>query len=286
VSEQTRAHSSHRVALVVHPSRQEAKDLAVQARQWWEARSYEVVETDAYADHPEPEVSAGELDFAVSLGGDGTMLRTVQLVVSRGVPVLGVNLGSLGYLTQIEPRGIEQAFSRLVAGDFAIEERMTLDVTVDAPGKTTSPYVVLNEVSVEKTGPGHTIRLGVSIDEHPFLVFVADGIVLSTPTGSTAYNLSLRGPIVSPQLRAIVVTPVSPHMLFDRSLVLSPEEIVRLEVLNERPAVLVVDGATVDNIEVDTAVIVKAGAHAARIVHLAALDFHSILRQKFGLTGR
>jgi NAD+ kinase len=286
VNENGRAGVAHRVALVVHPSRQEAKDLASQARQWWEARAYEVVEADGYSNDEDRGLLKGDLDFAVSLGGDGTMLRTVQLVVDRGVPVLGVNLGSLGYLTQIEPRGIEEAFSRLVSGEFEIEERMTLEVTVEASGTNRATYVVLNEVSVEKTAPGHTIRIGVSIDESPFLVYVADGIVIATPTGSTAYNLSLRGPIVSPRLRAIVVTAISPHMLFDRSLVLEPEESVRLEILDERPAVLVVDGVAVKKMDVESTVAVRTGTNPARIVHFGVLDFHSILRQKFGLAGR
>jgi NAD+ kinase len=271
------------VALVVNPTRPAAKELAERARAWWMASGWTVLVDDGDG---ESGLADGALAFAVSLGGDGTMLRTVQLVLDWQVPVLGVNFGNLGYLTQVEPEGIELAFSRLVAGDYAVEQRMTLEVDVLGSGAGSSRFVALNEVTVERQAPGHTIRVAVSIAGRPFLTYAADGIIVATPTGSTAYNLSARGPIVSPHLRAMILTPISPHMLFDRSLVLEPDETVRLDLLDGRRAVLSVDGSIVVPLALDESVVVTAGAQAARIVRFGQPDFHAILRGKFGLADR
>ncbi|HXX91019.1 MAG TPA: NAD(+)/NADH kinase [Acidimicrobiales bacterium] len=275
------------VALVVHPDRPEAKAIAERATTWLEARGGAVtVVGDAALDLAEPAP-----DLAVSLGGDGTMLRTVALATPRGVPVLGVNLGRLGYLTEVEPPGLERALERFVAGDYQIEERMTLEVTVtrgseERPATARRSYVALNEAVVEKTVPGHTVRLAAAIAGRPFVTYAADGLLVATPTGSTAYNLSARGPIVSPRLRAIVVTPISPHMLFDRPLVLEPEEWIRLEVAPPRAGVLVVDGQTIAELEPGDAVEARAGAVAARVVTFGGRDFHAILRARFHLADR
>ena len=134
--------------------------------------------------------------------------------------------------------------------------------------------------------PGHSIRLAASIADRPFITYAADGILVATPTGSTAYNLSARGPIVSPHLRALIVTPVSPHMLFDRPLILEPSETFRLELLSGGPAVLVVDGSCVEHLEPGDAVECRAGPHPARLVTFGRRDFHSILKAKFNLTDR
>ena len=179
-----------------------------------------------------PFVDGEDLEFAVSLGGDGTMLRTVELVLAAGVPVLGVNLGRMGYLTAVEPAGIERAFERMLAGDYFVEERMALEV--ELTGQRPRAVDGAQRRHRRGTGPGHTIRVAVEIAGRPFLTYVADGILVSTPTGSTAHNLSARGPVVSPRLRAMVLTPVSPHMLFDRSLVLEPAEEVRLTLVDDR----------------------------------------------------
>jgi NAD+ kinase len=220
------------------------------------------------------------------------MLRTVAATVSRGVPVLGVNLGHLGYLTEVDPAALETALERFIAGDYRIEERMTLHVRLErsktsaATGEEESSYIVVNEAVVEKTVPGHTIRVVAAVAGKPLVTYAADGLLVATPTGSTAYNLSLRGPIVSPQLRAIVVTPISPHMLFDRSLVLAPDEWLRLELAEPRRAQVVLDGRSITNLEPGDAVVCRAGEAPARLVTFGARDFHAILRARFRLADR
>jgi NAD+ kinase len=276
----------HRIGIVTHPSRPAAKELAAEARAWWEAHGYEVVDGPTSLDPPGVAVFSVPVDFAISLGGDGTMLRTLQGVSADGVPVLGVNLGTLGYLTGIEPYAVEDAFGRMVAGEYEIEERMTLEVEVLSSGAPTRALVAVNEAVVEKTSPGHTIRIHSAIAGRPFLTYAADGIVVSTPTGTTAYNLSIRGPILSPGLRALTLTPISPHMLFDRSLVLEPSEHVDLTLAEGRPAVLVVDGVNIATLAAGDHVGLRAGKEPARFVRFEHPDFHAILRAKFGLADR
>jgi NAD+ kinase len=259
--------------------RRAAAELAEKTRAWWAAAGYQVL---GLAGATAATVEAGQLEVAISLGGDGTMLRTVELACPLGAPVLGVNLGEMGYLTEVEPEGLEKAFERFVAGDYEVAERMTLEVRMSGR----SELVALNEAAIEKAVPGRTVRLEVEIGGRRFTSYVGDGVIVSTPTGSTAYNLSARGPIVSPSLRAMVLTPISPHMLFDRSLVLDPDEWVTVRLESETTAVVVVDGIVERELRRGDEVQVRAAAHPARIVTFGQRDFHSILRNKFGLSDR
>lgn len=281
------------VAVVPHHTRPEARQLAGDVIAWLEERGHEVripvadaraVRMQAWS-FPEEEVGDG-LDLAVALGGDGTMLRTVDLVCGSRTPVLGVNVGQLGYLTTVEQSGLLGALDRFFAGDYSVEERMTLHVEIQSPGTDPVTRMALNEAVLEKTLSGHTVRMAISINGGPFLTTAADGLIVSTPTGSTAYNFSARGPIVSPRLRSLIVTPVSPHTLFDRSLVLGDDEEVRLEVLDGRPAALVVDGRDMGTLAPGDAVVCRAGRYDARFVILDGRDFHQILKTKFSLADR
>jgi NAD+ kinase len=278
------------VAFVVHPERPVAADLAARAGDWLTARGHTVSRV-VDSVHHEEHLDGNGIDLAVSLGGDGTMLRTVAMAAGRGIPILGVNLGQLGYLTEVEPTALERALERFLAGDYEVEERMTLEVEIvragpRPPSDAGSPYLVLNEAVVEKTVPGHTVRLTASIAGRPFVTYLADGLLVCTPTGSTAYNLSARGPILSPLLRAIVVTPISAHMLFDRTIVLEPQQWLRLEVAGPRPGILVVDGVSVAQLEPGDAVVCGEGSVNARLVSLGDRDFHAILRSRFHLADR
>ena len=226
------------------------------------------------------------LDFVVSLGGDGTMLRTVDLVASEGVPVLGVNLGQLGFLTEVEPAQLEEALRRALAGEAQISERMVLSVVVDSDGGAAGKWLALNEAVLEKCSSGHLVRLAVSINGKFFTTYAADGVIVATPTGSTAYNFSAQGPIVSPSHRCLILTPVSPHMLFHRSLVLGPEEELEFEVTSQLPVGLVLDGREVGRLSPGDSVTTTQGPRAARIMTLDPRDFHQVLKAKFGLADR
>jgi NAD+ kinase len=282
------------VALMPHHDRPAAVDLARRTIDWLAADGHagRVPDEDASATGldawacPDDKLTL-DLDLAVSLGGDGTMLRTVNRVVAAGVPVLGVNVGGrLGYLTEVEPADLQPALERFLAGSYRVEERLTLEVALEGRSGTEEVRTALNEAVLEKTLPGHTVRLGLTINERPFATYAADGLIVATPTGSTAYNLSARGPIVSPRHQALLLTPVSPHMLFDRSLVLDAAESVRVEVLDRQPAVLVVDGDVVATLEPGEAITCRAGPADARLVTFGGRDFHGILKSKFGLADR
>ena len=279
------------VAIVAHHARTDAATLARGAIEWLVEHGHKgwVVPDDALALDVGDLVGERPLDAAdlvVSLGGDGTMLRAVRLLDGAAVPLLGVNLGVLGYLTEIEPPALTAALERFVAGREAgrwhLDERMMLDVTTSDAGT----WRALNEVVVEKHESGHTVHLLARIAGESFTSYAADGLIVATPTGSTAYSLSARGPIVSPRHRALLLTPVSPHMLFDRALVLDPSESVELEVIGDQRAGLAVDGSFVTTLNKGDAVTCRASAETACFVRFAPYHFHQILKAKFGLADR
>ena len=285
------------VGFVIHHERSEAAELAKGAAVWLLDRGHDVrflPDDAARLGFAEQACSPAELpvalDLAVSLGGDGTMLRTVDLVSGDGVAVMGVNLGQLGYLTEVEPGQLLVALKRFLAGSFEIEERMRLAVSLETAAGPGTPAATglpgLNEAVIEKTPVGHTVRLAVEIDGDFFTTYAADGLIVATPTGSTAYAFSARGPIVSPHHRALVLTPVSPHMLFDRTLVLDPTSTVRIEVLGDRPAAVAVDGRAVGVLRDGDAIVCREAIEPARLVTFAPGSFLRILKAKFGLNDR
>ena len=217
------------------------------------------------------------------------MLRAVRLLDGAPVPLLGVNVGVLGYLTEIDP-------PELTVGAGAVRRRpgrrrLAPRRADDAggrrrPGSVDGTWRALNEAVVEKHESGHTVRLLARIAGEPFTSYAADGLIVATPTGSTAYSLSARGPVVSPRHRALLLTPVSPHMLFDRTLVLDPTETVEIEVDGYRRAGLAVDGRLVATLDDGDVVTCRPAAETARFVRLAPHHFHQILKAKFGLADR
>jgi NAD+ kinase len=283
------------VLLVAHRERLEAGALAETAAAWLHEHGHRAWMTPADAEPlglvglaaPDDPASA---DLAVCLGGDGTMLRTVQLLRGAGVPIIGVNVGLLGYLTEVEPpalpHALERWFSGPTAGHWSLDERMMLDLSVRRNGDTLRTWTALNEGVVEKQEAGHTVRLQVWIDGTQFTSYAADGLILATPTGSTAYSLSARGPVLSPRLRALLLTPVSPHMQFDRALVLDPTELVEVEVLGHRAVTLSVDGQPAMSLSEGDRVAVTPSEHVARFVRFGERRFHQILKAKFGLADR
>ncbi|WP_436796128.1 NAD(+)/NADH kinase [Actinospongicola halichondriae] len=281
--------------LVVHEERDAAFEVAADIARWLTDRGHEVRLPMADATRVGlDDLGIGEeafgpgLDVAVSFGGDGTMLRTIDLVGEDGVPVIGVNVGQLGYLTEVDPDGARMAVKRFLSGAYEIEERMMLSVEIDGPtgDEGARDFVALNEAVIEKTPSGHTVRLAVSVDGEYFTTYAADGLIVATPTGSTAYSFSARGPIVSPRHRCLVVTPVSPHMLFDRSMVLDPFASLRIEVTGHRPATISIDGRNLVTLEPGHAMRCTASNRTARLVTFGDHDFLAILKNKFGLSDR
>ena len=284
------------VGLCLHPERERVAAVAELAARWLDERGHEVRLSHAdaaIAGLPDRGCDDDRfldgLDVAVSLGGDGTMLRTVDLVADHQIPVIGVNLGTLGYLTEVEPHHVEQALARFLSGDHEVESRMRMSVEVQAPsgaGSRSCTVPALNEAVVGKTPTGQIVRVRVVVDGEQLTTYAADGIIIATPTGSTAYAWSAGGPIVSPDHAALLLTPVAPHMLFDRSLVLPPTSCIRLEIASDRPATLSVDGRNLGLLEEGDAVVCTVAAHPAKLVTFEPRNFLRILKAKFGLDDR
>jgi len=281
------------VGFVLHHEREQAAELARETVSWLLAEGHVVRLPQPDADiaqlgaHGRDDGAVADgLDVAVSLGGDGTMLRTVDLVAGRGVPIIGVNVGQMGYLTDIEPDGTRAALERFLSGERTIEERMLLTVSVERAEGRREEHLAFNEAVLEKTPMGHTVRLAVEVDGEFFTTYAADGLIVATPTGSTAYAFSARGPIVAPTHRALLLTPVSPHMLFDRTLVLDPTARLRLTVRGHRAATLSVDGRNLGELDEGDSIVCTAADWSARLVTFGPRDFLQILKTKFGLEDR
>jgi NAD+ kinase len=281
------------VGLVLHQHRPLVRDVARRALDWLVANGHTVRVTAADVDLVDLEHGVDDREFAVgldlvvSLGGDGTILRSVRLVAAQEIDVLGINIGHLGYLTEVEPRALESSLERYFAGEHGIERRMLVSVGVECATESMPRLEhALNEAVLEKTAAGHTVRLAVSIDGEYFTTYAADGLIVATPTGSTAYAMSARGPIVDPSHRALLLTPVSPHMLFDRSLVLEPTTSLSLTVADHREATLTIDGQPGGVLREGDSITCTASQHSARLVTFGPRDFHRILKNKFGLNDR
>jgi NAD+ kinase len=280
-----------RVGAVVHPGRPAALELGKELASWGAERGVELRTLDEERgclgqEVPcvPPEQFADGLDLVVVLGGDGTLLRALGLVLEAGVPVLGVNLGRLGFLAEVEPDGMWSALEAVWAGRYQVERRSTLAVQAFVGGRCIAEDVAVNDVVLEKGPRQRLAGIAVYVGEGLFARYAADGIILATPTGSTAYSFSAAGPIVSPRLEALLLTPIAPHMVFNRSLVLHPEEKVRLEVLPESPSVVeIVDGRAVRELPPGALVEVCLGRHPALLVRVTPADFYSLVRSKFRL---
>jgi NAD+ kinase len=225
------------------------------------------------------------LDLVVSVGGDGTFLRGAYVAAQADCPVLGVKVGRLGFLTEVEPGEALDLIERALAGDAVTEERLA--ATAEPAGGIEFPAQWgLNEIMVEKGARHRLIRLAVEVDGAYVTTFSADGVVVATPTGSTAYSFSARGPIVSPDVPCLVLTPVAAHMVFDRSFVLGAEQRVVLEVVGDEPGLLSADGRQSMEIPVGSRVLIRAADRPARLVRRAgAPAFLTRVREKFELPG-
>jgi NAD+ kinase len=276
-----------RVGFVVHPARAAAIDAAAELERWLGEREVDVRHSDGA--RTEDEAAARTfvqgLDLVVSVGGDGTFLRAAHLASRGDVPVLGVKVGRMGFLTEVEPDEATAVLARMLARTARIEERLA--ALAEPDGATFAPQWALNEVIVEKSARHRLIRLAVFVDDAYVTTFSADGVIAATPTGSTAYSFSAGGPIVSPLVPSIVVTPIAAHMVFDRSLVLGPAERVTLEVIGEEAGLLSADGRESLELPVGSSVRIGAAPRPARFVRREdAPSFFELVRSKFGLPGR
>jgi NAD+ kinase len=272
----------HSVGMVLHPQRDSAE--AVNAILGWADRNgatvygigNEIVRLNCAA----TAVSADELgkrsELIVSLGGDGTMLRAMRLADGQRAPVLGVNLGKLGFLAEVDVPDLPAALSAIDSQDFTVEPRLAVDSVVAGQRVT-----AFNDIAVVRVPGDGLAAVAVQVGGQPFVSYAADAVIVATPTGSTAYSFSAGGPIVSPAVESLLVTPASPHSAYNRGVVLSVTDALSLEVLPASGRLAVeVDGAVAGYVEAGDALTIDPRPAAARVVRLGMTTFYQRARRK------
>lgn len=224
------------------------------------------------------ECSEDDCDIIVAVGGDGTVLEATRLGLRLDRPVLGFNLGTIGFLAESEPSELERAMFDLAAGRYRVEHRPTLDCVI---GDAVTPGV--NDVVVEKIDSQRLVVLDVIVNETPFLTYRCDGLVIATSTGSTAYSFSAGGPLVDPMLDTVLVTPVAPHSLFNRTVIVRTESTVKVRVAAARPVRVSVDGLEVGTLDEDGMVSIRRGVSDIGFVRFDRETFPARVTRKFGL---
>jgi NAD+ kinase len=229
------------------------------------------------------ESAADGAEVVIVLGGDGTLLRAAELARTTRTPLLGVNLGHVGFLAEIEPDRVEDTVARVEDRSYEVEERLTLDVTVSVGGDVVHSDWALNEASVEKAARQRMIEVIAEVDGRPLSRYGCDGLVLATPTGSTAYAFSAGGPVVAPDVRALLLVPISAHALFARPLVVGPDSTIAVELVAGGGALLVCDGRRTYDLPPGARVEVRRGSEPVRLARIHPAPFSERLVAKFDL---
>jgi len=226
-----------------------------------------------------------DLELVMVLGGDGTILKAAEIVRESTTPLMGINLGHVGFLAESEREGLSHAVARVVAKDYLVKERFTLDVRVLVGGKEVYRTWALNEATVEKSAAERMLEVVVEIDRRPLSSFGCDGIIMATPTGSTAYAFSAGGPVVWPSVDAMLMVPLSAHALFSRPMVISPRSLLAVEVMDRSAGtgVLWCDGRRTHDLPVGARVEVSKSAKSVRLARLRQGPFTDRLVRKFSL---
>jgi NAD+ kinase len=283
------------VLLVAHTERRQIVALAAKVGAQLAAADIEVrllaEEKPAGHDHPATVVAAQEAavgcELVIALGGDGTFLRAAELARPAGVPMLGVNLGHIGFLAEAEPQALGETLAAVVEGRYEVEERVTVDAEVIHEGRSIGRAWALNEASLERTNRERVLEIAVAVDGRPLLRFGCDGLLCATPTGSTAYAFSAGGPIVWPDVDALIVVPNAAHALFARPIVVAPTSVVDIDLLTRGHAgVLSCDGRRSLAVPPGARVQVQRGELPVKVVRLGPVNFADRLVSKFQLPVR
>ena len=256
-----------RIGLLHHPKIPEsldlAREMADQLRAWgaspWMGSAWD---EEVVGQH------IADLDLVITLGGDGTILRAARMAARHSVPILGLNLGRLGFLAEMEPGDWREKLRRVLAGEYWLEERIMLRAELWRGGNALGDFEALNDVVIGRASFARVVRLATYIDGSYLTTYVADGLIVATPTGSTAYALSAGGPILPPELRNILIIPVAPYLSLDRAIVLSEGAKVEIRVSTDHRAILTVDGQIHAELEDADRVIIGASPHTCRFVRL------------------
>jgi len=228
------------------------------------------------------EALADDCDLLVVVGGDGTLLDAGRMVADRGIPLVGVNQGRLGFMTDIRPNGIREAMAQVQTGDVVVEERLMLDASICRGDVCVHSGVAVNDVVIRNQATIRMLEFQTWLDDEFISAHRADGLIVASPTGSTAYSLSGGGPLVHPELQALTLVPICPHTLSDRPIVVSAQRRIRI-IVNSEPdygAMLTLDGQSVLSIGPEDSVMISRSPHPLRLVHPAPYSYFGILRNK------
>lgn len=264
-----------RIGIMHHPRKPDALPLAEQIAG---ALQNECCQPALFSAWEEQEISAHiqDLDLLITLGGDGTILRAARLGARSQIPILGVKLGRVGFLAEIQPDQWQEPLRQLLAGDYWLEERMMLDVAVQQDPNNNPHlhhYEALNDVVLSRGSLARIVRIAASLDEGYVTTFAADGVIVATATGCTGYALAAGGPILPPELKNILLVPIAPHLSFDRPIVLARGATVSLQVHTDHQAILTVDGQFEIDLRTEDVVVVTSSAHSAYFVRLRARNY-------------
>jgi len=279
------------LGLVVHPSKPVVESVQ-RLTAWTGAHGNILIARDKDRERVGPGVATvpdeqfvASVDAVVSLGGDGTMLRAMRLVAQRPVPVLGVNYGNVGFLVELDPADLDSALPRLVNGDFHIESHLGLRMTIDAAdGSPRPPQVAFNDVVLTRRGIHGAASVDLGVNDEQYGYYRCDALVVTTPTGSTAYNYSAGGPVVSPSAPAVVITAVAPMAGINRSVVLGPKDEIILRVTaDSEPIAVDLDGVPTGSVRANGRVILRSVRDAAQVVRLDSVRYGRRRRVRRGL---
>ncbi len=224
---------------------------------------------------------AKEVDVVISFGGDGTLLHTAHEIGPLETPILGINIGRLGFLAEVEKEHMEEAIRRLEAGDYRIESRIVLEASIPN-GETSIVQWALNEFVIDRTGTTAMIQINMEVDGRYLTTYWADGLIIATPTGSTAYSLSAGGPIIVPEKESVVLTPLAPHTLTMRPIILSAHSVfvARVRPRHAHPYILAGDGNSLTLHKPDLPITIRKAKHSVRLIKFPEQDFFQTLRRK------
>ena len=274
-----------KVGILANTKKKGSQDVVRELLKWLPDQGHQAIlpeELSSWSERGQKAYSLVEFrkyaQLVVAIGGDGTILNAARILASRDVPVLGVNLGTLGFLAEVVPRDLYRAMRKIFNGKHSIEERMLLKARI---GETGHWHYALNDMVIDKGGISRVIELHVWIDGHFVGSYKADGVIISTPTGSTAYSLSAGGPIMNPKMRAIVATPICPHSLAVRPLVIDHDEVLKVEVISDHDKMTFnVDGQESHRLRSGDVMTARAAVPTLKLVRVGDKSFYEILRTK------
>jgi NAD+ kinase len=281
-----------KIGIIANITKEKSHEYAVHLREWLLQRGLEVFFDEAIAFRigestgMERKKLAAAVDMVVVFGGDGTMLRAARSVCEFNVPILGINIGGLGYLTEVYLDEMFTALERVLAGDVRTEKRMMLDVWITRHGEIVGEGSVLNEIVINRDNLSRIVELETAIDDRHLATFKADGLIIATPTGSTAYSLSAGGPIIFPEQDAMILNPICPHTLTNRPVILPEAAMVKVTLwTKERGATLTLDGQVAFTLKSGDVVEVRKSRFVTILVASPHRDYLEILRTKLGWGG-